>query len=360
MTEESRTPVQCSSPDLKIESNEQLPFYRLPAELLLKVVESVPPHSRASLSLCSRPLHNSLYNYLHSQDLQLPREQPPDFQEPKMSQPKFYRPERWEFLCLLEKDLSEWRLCSTCFKLHPAIEFNPVQLKNKPEDRTCSNTSGEAHGIVDLCPCHKLTRYGKRRVEIYIFKQRCYGGGKTSLIEGGKQFLPSSGLFIDGPITINKWHSCRQIYGDITLDIAIKLWSGRYFEVSLRTFYHSKCPMGSDFQLSLLGCPHRKLSTWVCKLTACRETHPNRISCRKCYEMQKCRYCNTLLLGLKKRTRESEKMISYSFWIERSLDDRCWNSQIVFPFSPPRHQNNQLDLSCTRDTFMDNYPDPDA
>lgn len=362
MADEFQTSLQNSASNSTMEDN-HVPFYQLPTELVLEIVSLIPSHSRASLALCSGRLYNTLFEHLQAPDLQLPREQPPNFQESIMSHPGVYRPKRWAFLCLIEKDCSEWRLCSACFKLHPIFRFIQEELEKKPEDRTCNankptgigfGSSDHASGIVDLCPCRKLTWYGKTKLEYDILRSM------DEIVEpevGGAPkitFYDSSSD--DWLMAESCGHTCRQQYGDVVLDIQVKAWVDRCFSLSISTCYRYKCPVGRIAVLPRLCCPHRRLSSWVNQLVKCRDTHPDQSCCRQCYDMQKCRYCDTIMYELEIMRCKSGQAIIYTFRTERNLDDSHWNSQIVFPFNTHHKKVSQHHHVIGSDYLIDDYP----
>lgn len=66
----------------------------------------------------------------------------------------------WTLLRRLED--SRWRCCSGCLRLHPVHEFPEAQLEVDAEHRTCD--FGPLVGVVDLCPCFRLTARMKARL----------------------------------------------------------------------------------------------------------------------------------------------------------------------------------------------------
>ncbi|KAI4106857.1 MAG: hypothetical protein LQ339_002829 [Xanthoria mediterranea] len=117
-----------------------------------------------------------------------PAQQPHDFWTRRMSKPGVYQPTRWEFLRLLERDRwgGDWLLCSECFTLHPKRMFAPYQESIVPwlrhyyeahdsDFRTCRHGRGlrsrpafSPSGIVELCPCVKMTVGKKRLMEAWL------------------------------------------------------------------------------------------------------------------------------------------------------------------------------------------------
>ncbi len=156
----------------------------LPIEIILMIASKLSVSAQASFSLsCKRFFYTLPAGF---GGLKMPAEQPFDFQELGMSKPQLYRPDRWGFLRLLEKDLSsEWSLCSDCFVLRPAHMFADYETSVVPwlknfyrskgfKTRSCLHSLSSAAspeisyspcGVVDLCPCIKLTPGKKRAIQ---------------------------------------------------------------------------------------------------------------------------------------------------------------------------------------------------
>ena len=363
MAKEPQISVQVPASKSTTKEND-VPFYQLPTELVLQVLSLLPSYSCASLALCSRRLYSSLSESLSAPDLQLPREQPRNFQESTMSNPKIYRPRRWTFLCLLQKDLNDWRICSTCFKLHPIARFTQEELEKEPDERSCSikksakvfgGSSTQACGVVDVCPCIKLTRYGRTKLEHAILRHM------DDLMEDPvekDQYAAHDTPFRDPPTADWFGHTCRYQYGDIVLKIQARAWIDQRFGLRISTHYRCICPLVSTSEIPRLCCPHRHLNLWVKQLASCRSTHLDQPSCRRCYDWQSCRYCDTVVYGLEKKVHTSGQTIlnEYKFWTERNLDDSHWNSQIIFPFSTHHKKVSHHHLLFARDNFLDHFP----
>ena len=190
----------------------------MPAEILLSIASNPSPSSRDVLSLTCKRFMNTLSPLV---GLQVPAEQPPNFQKPSMSGPQDYQFERWDFLRLLEKDLFDrWLTCYDCFTLHPAHVFEKPegslvswfkQYTTSPGPqsrlRSCFDqqrvpTTKGAHfvsssGLIDLCPCFKL----------------------TPEVLGA---IPAKFRELERENNHKRWwHICRHIYGDVDLEIDI-------------------------------------------------------------------------------------------------------------------------------------------
>ena len=156
----------------------------LPPDLLLMIVSQLSDASVASLALTCKGMLSFFSVSSVFCKLQLPPEQPGAFRDPELSKTQVYQVARWEFLHLLERDLKgKWYLCSECFTLHPPQMFKwwtmPTLMNcysaEKLESRTCRHKRQKLcqldfymlapTGIVDLCPCIKLTIGKKRQLE---------------------------------------------------------------------------------------------------------------------------------------------------------------------------------------------------
>lgn len=143
------------------------PIHCLPNEVILEIASNATPCSRACLALTSKTLLSVIsggFSMLFS-DLRLPAElpegNPPYFVANDW--PLIYQPERWEFLCLLQKDSRQWLACSDCFVLHPAQWFGqtevavwPLKLswpQCRPPNLEHLSRDRVARGIVEICQC---------------------------------------------------------------------------------------------------------------------------------------------------------------------------------------------------------------
>ena len=86
----------------------EAPIHRLPTEVILEIALNATPCSRACLALSCKGLFCAIsagFTMLFD-DLRLPAELPREnpFYFVANDWPLMYQPERWEFLCLLQKD----------------------------------------------------------------------------------------------------------------------------------------------------------------------------------------------------------------------------------------------------------------
>lgn len=249
---------------------------------------------------------------------------PSNFQEEKASHPLCYQFDRWMFLRVLEREVSErWALCSCCLKFHPKAQFPEAELRLPPEKRACRSrppltaedgwgNRGWPMGIVDLCPCVKLTPGTRQRLRGYL-----RGAG---------------GLTANAALAAPWWHQCRKVYGDIEIQVALNPFVCQNGALGVVTRYDYTFSPQSATLSPRLCCPHRNLGTWVNDVLTCQATHRGRDLCPTCKVLARCRYCATSVHGLTKRGASTDPRISCTFWTERMLDDDFWYTQVVFPF----------------------------
>ncbi|KAI4217786.1 MAG: hypothetical protein LQ349_009028, partial [Xanthoria aureola] len=214
---------------------------RLPTEILQLIASGLPLASRASFALsCKTLLAVERDPRLLFQAFLFPAQQPRDFWTRRMSKPCVYQPTRWEFLRLLERDRwgdSDWLLCSECFTLHPKRMFAPYRKSIVPwlrhyyeahdsDFRTCRHWRGlrsrpafSPSGIVELCPCVKMTVGKKRLLEAWLRQKQ--GRWKKQ-----------------GPAADFWWHECRHVDGAIEIETKIGLF---LYDGTERRRYTNRC-----------------------------------------------------------------------------------------------------------------------
>ncbi|KAL1969461.1 hypothetical protein VTN77DRAFT_8899 [Rasamsonia byssochlamydoides] len=114
---------------------------RLPNELLFQIQSLLPLVSQACLALSCKAFLELSGSVLSDKEF---RNQLTD--------------SRYELLPRLED--GRWLYCSRCLKLHPAGEFPEYERKGRPYLRSCMIFAG----IVELCPCIRLTFRDKLRL----------------------------------------------------------------------------------------------------------------------------------------------------------------------------------------------------
>lgn len=308
----------------------------LPTELLLMIASTLPVSAQASSALtCKRLFHTLCSTFV---GLRLPREQPSNFREPSMSKPQCYQPERWKFLRLIERDHSKnWCICSDCFMLHPIYMFSDFEESLVPwlkkyymskgaESRTCRRAlapspSAEPQfslcGVVDLCPCVKLTPSAKRKIEAQI---RADPEGKWRR---------------------GWWHGCRHAYGEVTLGIQL----GQYLyrdchELGFVVNYWYTGPSDLSAHCPRLLCPHLSVEKVIQVLSKCYEWHSQEEQCTSCQDVQVCKDCYMIVTTFAKISGVTESIDSYYICTERNLDDQNWGEQTIFPFAR-RHSSTR-------------------
>ena len=347
----------------QISSEEPSLLLSLPTELLLIIITYLPDPSRASLALTCKTLLSFQSASLPFKVLSLPRDQPSTFRSPSMSKPSIYQPLRWEFLSLLERDLKgKWSQCSECFTLHPKRMFAAYEKSipswlakfyktHASHYRSCRH--GRSHlcrlkftpfypsGIVDLCPCIKLTFSKKLRIEAELADNIQRQGRKST-----------------NPAAEHAWwHQCRHTYGAVEIDLRIKLFL--YDGISASTIgpqhhnftdipmmepkpgslgaileYRHTYPTGPSFSTPRLLCPHTDLQPAIEDLFLCRKLHRYpETKCFRCrYQIEQCDYCQTELSDFRPTDDVSAGMTACSYRVVRCLDDHNWPMQTVFPF----------------------------
>ncbi|RHZ52647.1 hypothetical protein CDV55_103004 [Aspergillus turcosus] len=157
---------------------------------------------------------------------------------------------RWQLINLLEN--SRWWACSKCLKLHPRDAFSSRELRRKPEDRAC--LLGNFAGIVDLCPCKKLTFRDKfDLVELLKVRQLSVAALQSQF--GGsiqQRFC---------------WHSCSKDYGPTQLQIEIFPELDNQDQLKIKTEYRLTTESGKlgkeEYITPRFGCAHRSVDLWL-------------------------------------------------------------------------------------------------
>lgn len=257
-----------------------------------------------------------------------------------MSDPQLFQPERWEFLRLLERDISDkWLLCFDCFILHPRHAFVKPKIPLVPWLKGCgglfhsqgplrscrylsrATPSQEAgsfslSGVVDLCPCVHITPAKRDRIQALrneLTQNRPYG--KNSCYG----------------------HSCLQVYDDIELKVSLTPFLyEKDGELGFRFHYRRTSPVESSSVCPRMLCPHISLEILIKTFSQCRDLHSEKVVCARCKGLQRCPECHTTVFGFAKDTESTSGMISYFVNLERRLDKKLWNKHIVFPFARQR------------------------
>ncbi|KKK21737.1 hypothetical protein ARAM_005691 [Aspergillus rambellii] len=297
----------------------------LPTELLLEIISHLSVLPEACLALTCKRLFAISSTVLDSKSLHFSRDFAPLFHHYRNGH-SFVTP-RWQLIKILED--SRWWACSKCLKLHPRSFFPSRELRRKPEDRTCN--LGNLAGVVDLCPCKKLTFRDKiDLVELLKVRQK-----SIALLES---------QFGSGVQERFCWHDCTESYGSTQLKIEIYPELDAEDQLMIKTEYHLTTVPGQlgkeEHMTARFGCAHRSVDLWlagVCQTTICR-LFDN--SCASCKRITVCRSCNSALKCSRKQpchVDEEARTATYSFWTERCLGgaslipDTKWAVQRIHP-----------------------------
>lgn len=299
----------------------------LPTELLLEIISHLTLIPEAAFALTCRRMFAISGKILLSKSLQFSRDFAPLFHHYRNGH-NFVTP-RWQFINLLEN--SRWRACSKCLKLHPRAAFSPRELRRKAEQRTCN--LGELAGIVDLCPCKKLTFRDKMDLVNHLQVR------KITLDALKSEFGDKVG-------DRYCWHSCTEQYGPTRLKIALFPELDDEEQLVVRTEYQLTTEPGQvgkeEYMTPRFGCAHRSVDLWlssVYQTTICRLFDS---FCSSCQRIAVCGACSTTLKCPRKQPFHSEQsgQATYHFWTERRLGgagpipDATWGSQRIHPAEP--------------------------
>lgn len=299
----------------------------LPTELLLEIISHLTLLPEAALALTCKRMFAISGDILTSKSLRFNRDFAPLFHHYRNGH-NFVTP-RWQFINLLEN--SRWRVCSKCLKLHPRAAFTPRELRRKSENRTCN--LGELAGIVDLCPCKKLTFRDKMELIDHLRVR------KISLAALRSEF---------GNMVTDRycWHSCTEQYGPTELKIALFPQLDDEDQLIIRTEYLLTTESGQvgkeECMTPRFGCAHRSMDLWLSSVhqtTICRLYDS---FCSSCQRISICSACNTMLKCPRKQPLNVDQpgKVIYSFWTQRCLGssipvpDRDWAIQRIHPAEP--------------------------
>lgn len=299
----------------------------LPTELLLEINTHLTLIPEAAFALtCKRMLAIS-GEILSSKSLRFTRDFAPLFHHYRNGH-NFTSP-RWQFVTLLEN--SRWRTCSKCLKLHPRTAFSSKELRRKAEDRTCN--VGELAGIVDLCPCKKLTFRDKLDLIDHLRIRQ------ISLKALNSQFGNSAS-------DRYCWHTCTEQYGPTQLKMSLYPELNEEDQLIIHSEYQLNTESGQvgkeEFMTPRFGCAHRSVDLWLSSVyqsTICRIFDS---FCASCKRITVCSACDTTLKCRRKQPYHDEEggKVTYSFWTKRSLGgsgnvpDTAWGVQRIHPAEP--------------------------
>ncbi|OQE21627.1 hypothetical protein PENSTE_c011G01713 [Penicillium steckii] len=326
---------------LRKQEKEQQPsrcyLLELPTELLLEIISHLKLIPEAALALSCKRMFAISGEILNSKSLRFSRDFAPLFHHYRNGH-NFVTP-RWQFINLLEN--SRWRACSKCLKLHPRAAFSSREIRRKADIRTCN--LGELAGIVDLCPCKKLTFRDKLDLIDHLQIRRIsLGALKTQF---GSMVSDDS-----------CWHSCTEKYGPTTLKVSLYPEMNEGGQLVIRSEYQLTTESGQvgkeEYMTPRFGCAHRSVDLWLSSVyqsTICRIFDS---FCSSCQRISVCSACNTTLKCRRKQPYQiqDEGRVTYSFWTERNLGgaepmpDAAWGAQRIHPAEPSISVDNCNEL----------------
>ena len=299
----------------------------LPTELLLEIVSHLSLIPEAAFALTCKRMFAISGETLSSKSLRFGRDFAPLFHHYRNGH-NFVTP-RWQFINLLENP--RWRVCSKCLKLHPRSAFSARDLRRKSDTRTCN--VGELAGIVDLCPCKKMTFRDKMDLVDHLRIRRMT-----------LRALQSE--FGDGLTDRYMWHTCTEQYGPTELKVTLFPELDEDDKLLLRTEYELTTESGQvgkeEFMTPRFGCAHRSVDLWlssVYQTTICRLFDS---LCSSCKRISVCGACDTTLKCPRKHPYRPDQpgRDKFFFWTQRCLGgsdpipDAAWGAQRIHPAEP--------------------------
>ncbi|EED12457.1 conserved hypothetical protein [Talaromyces stipitatus ATCC 10500] len=320
------------SPERRLENNPpQEPkcfIMDLPTELLVLISAHLDPLSEACLALtCKRLLLVSGRSFL-SESLRFQKDFAPLFHHYRASQT--FSGERWKLIERLED--GRWLACSKCLKLHLRTAFPARELRSSPTARVCS--LGESAGVVDLCPCIKMTFQDKVNL-IKHLKDREVLTKMPSAIFGSRGYDERY-----------LWHSCTVAYESTEFKIDIYPELNDAEQLIIRTEYRMTTvphTLGKQQHITTrLGCAHRSIDLWLSSVCQALYCHRHDTFCRACRRISTCGTCGTVLKCPQRRAHLSadNDKATYYFWTLRCLGnstqmpDGEFAAQRMHPISP--------------------------
>lgn len=300
---------------------------KLPTHILLQICDHLPPSAVGCLALTSKTFSFLLPDARSG--LRLPSEY--SMAGKTVNYPSQYQHQRYIFLRLLEVDLHPHRfLCWDCFTLHPRTAFSEYVCRNEVKlsrrmghiwtrrvnFMSCSRDGRMKRprypvtlaGIVDLCPCIKLTPTGKRRIEAMVYK--------TSQQDS---------------IPLAPWHTCYHQYHQVRLHV--KIWL--YFKDSTgplmaRIEYRRTAPHGRHLLGPRRYCPHQSLDGTLYTLGKCHDSHDEDSTCANYRRFQRCPLCKIELIEARLVENSPSFMTTHIACFERCLSDENWIHNAVY------------------------------
>lgn len=310
----------------------------LPTELLALISAQLDPLSEACLALTCKRLLLISGPSLVSECLRFKKDFAPLFRHYRTSQS--FATERWKLIERLED--WRWLACSRCLKLHPRAEFPPKELRRSPSTRVCN--LGELAGLVDLCPCVKLTFQDKAKLVKHLKDREMLTRLPASIF--GSHNYDERYL----------WHSCTTSYGSTDLKISIYPELDEEGRLMIRTEYRMEIEpnmLGKQQHVTArFGCAHRSMDLWLSSVCQTLYCHRYDTFCSSCKRISGCSICETTLKCPQRRPRQSAETqkVVYFFWTQRCLGsatetpDKEFAAQRIHPIDPYVTWNNCLEL----------------
>lgn len=312
----------------------------LPTELLSLIAAYLDPVSRACFALTCRRLVVVCGAALASESLRFQKDFTPLFHHYKSAQS--FRTDRWRLLLRLED--GRWVACSRCLKLHPRSGFSSKELRRFSDERTCN--LGELAGVIDLCPCKKLTFHDTIDL-INQLKTRDVLTKLPSDLFGSRAY---DERFL--------WHSCTTVYKTAEVKIDIFPEINEEGKLIVRTEYRMYVEphrLAKHQHITpRFACAHRSMDLWlssVCQTISCHQN--NATICSACERISVCSRCETVLKCPRKRPFQCQgsNRVVYYFWTQRcfggtssAFPDKEWAAQRTHPVEPAAAWNNCREL----------------
>lgn len=300
----------------------------LPTELIALISANLDPLSEACLAMTCKRLLAISGRALVDECLRFQKDFAPLFHHYRNSQS--FASERWKLIERLED--RKWLACSKCLKLHPRTMFPAKEIRSSPMNRVCN--LGESAGVVDLCPCVKMTFRDKANL-IRNLKDRDILARMPSAIIGSRGYDERY-----------LWHSCTATYGATEFNIQIYPELNDANQLIIRTEYRmSTTPhtLGKQQHVTpRFGCAHRSMDLWLSSICQAFHCHRHDTSCSACKRISTCDSCGTTLKCPQRRAHLSPETgkATYLFWTVRSLGnstempDSEFAAQRIHPIGP--------------------------
>ena len=274
----------------KLSPREKRSLLRLPTEILEKVVVYLPPVAKVCLALtCKYCFAVVGEDGLDAEELRFPQlGRTPDDDYIPFQMPMG----RWTFLGMLENDRLLY--CSRCLKLHPTKMFASYRRDYDRDSRYCDLNAG----IVEICPCIRLTWCDKIRLARYL-KNPTVDNPERSYVERRKKLM-----LADGALK----HQCTHEYKDTKAHLHVEaiLDDG---SVVFRTKFNMSIPQYRSSQAEQLPCKvceHRSIRRLLISSPKTIEYYLS-----KCTSSDMCDSCETAVSDFTEMTVDGKDTFSW-------------------------------------------------